>query len=272
MVWIWDQDKVEAAILQQQLPLETTVIPEPLFYPAFSDGVRLLQMKEGFDAQVWLAGELLESINLISIPSVRQIKILQASFPAVDMDALNAPVEHAFTEEVWGKNRAIKEVKLPRQAWVVIGGSAAVYFIALSWQILNIGLLIFSTSSLKEEVAQYKSQISEVIDARESAYKDAQRVSYLNTYLSTIPQTQVLAGVLDKIPRNGTILERWQYQEGDLSFTVKGQSFDPRYYVQAFEALTFISAVSTQTDQARGRLTIKAKVASEEIALSDIKP
>jgi hypothetical protein len=272
MVWVWDHDKVEEKILLHQLPAATTVIPEPLFYAPLVDGVRLLQVKEGFDAQVWMAGELLESVSLSVAPTERQIKILQASFPAVDMAALNVPLEQPFTEEVWGKNRALKEVKLPQQAWIVIGGSAAIYFVVLSWQLLNIALLMFTASDIKQEIARYKAQIGEVIDARESAYKDAERVSYLNTYLNSVPQTQVLAGILDKIPRNGTILERWLYQEGDLAFTVKGQNFDPRYYVQAFESLTYISSVSTQTDQARGRLTIKAKVAPEEIELSDMKP
>jgi hypothetical protein len=272
MVWIWNHEQVETNILQQQLPAETTVIPESLFYTPLVDGVRLLQTKEGFDAQVWIGSELLESVNLGAVPTERQIKILQASFPAIDMVTLNTPVEYPFTEEVWGKNRAIKEVKLPQQAWLVMGASAAIYFVVLSWQLLNIGLLMFATSGLKQEIAQYKAQIGEVIGARESAYKDLERVNYLNSYLNQVPQTQILAGILDKIPRNGTILERWLYQEGDLAFTVKGQSFDPRYYVQAFESLAFISAVSTQTDQARGRLTIKAKVAPEEIELSDMKP
>lgn len=272
MVWIWDQEKIESCLAAQLLPLETAVVPEPLFYSALLDGVRLLKTKEGFDAQVWVGGELLESIGLTSVPTKRQITILQASFPMLDIADLDKQVEASFTEEVWGKNHANKEIKLSQQAWIAIIGVMAVYFISLSWQLLNLGMLMFATGNIKAEVANYKSQIGEVIDAREAAYKDVAIANALNAHLNAIPQTQVLAGVLEKIPRNGTVLERWSYQDGDLSLTLKGKAFDPRYYVQAFESIPFISTVSTQADQTRGQLTIKAKVAVEEMGLSDMKP
>lgn len=273
MVWIWDQEKIESCLATQSLPPETVIVPEPLFYPALGDGARLLKTKEGFDAQIWVNGELLESIGLTSLPTRRQISILQASFPMLDMTGLDTQIETSFTEDVWGKNRAHKEIKLSQQAWVGIIAVTVVYFISLSWQLLNIAMVMFATNSIKTEVANYESQISEVIEAREAAYRDVAIANALNTHLNTIPQTQVLAGVLDKIPRNGTVLERWSYQDGDLSMTLKGTAFDPRYYVQAFESIPYISSVSTQADQVRGHLTIKAKVvAGEEMEFSDMKP
>jgi hypothetical protein len=271
MVWVWDQQKVAAAIAEKQLSPETQVIPEPLFYSPMGDGARLLKTQGGLDAQVWVAGELLESISFQSLPTERQIKILQANFSAISMADLSEPRILPFVEEVWGRNLAIKEIRIPKQAQVIFVGATAVYFVALTWQLLNLGVMLYSTGQLESEIAKYRQQIGEVIDARESALKDAERVNYLNKYLNQIPQTQILAGVLDKIPRNGTVLERWQYQEGDLAFTVRGPSFDPRYYVQAMESLPYISDVSAQTGSTKERLSLKAKVAEEEIELSDRK-
>lgn len=272
MVWIWDQQKVATAIAEQQLLIESPVVPEPLFYAPLADGVRLLQMQGGLDAQIWGSGELLESISLQSLPSERQIKILQANFSAVDMGNLREPAVLPFVEDVWGKNRAVKEIKIPKQVWLGIVGAGALYFVALTWQLLNLGTIFFSIQEVKAEVAEYREQIGEVINARESAFKDIERINYLSKYLNQIPQIEVLAGVLNKIPRNGTILERWQYQEGDLAFIVKGSSFDPRYYVQALESLPYLSDVSAQTGTTKERLSIKAKVLLEETDLSDRKP
>lgn len=269
MVWIWNLDYVEQQILEHQLSVDTPVVPESLYYAKADSALRLLETKDGFEFQVWDNQELIESVYWPNLPDTRQLKILQANFPALDPADLN-PVSLQFDESPWGKNRAHQVIKLSRPVLTGLLFTGAIYFVALSWQLVNIVAVILATHGLQKEAGDYKAQITGIIEARESAYRDIERVNFLNTQVNGLDQTRITAAIFEKIPRNGVVLQRWVYQAGELTLVLKGSNFDPRYYVQAFEAIPFVSSVSAQPDQAAGVLTLKVNIVESGDKSADI--
>lgn len=269
MAWIWNQEMLEQHLSEHQLPADTPVVPESLYYAPETEGVRLLETKDGFELQAWSNSELIESIYWSNAPDFRQLKIAQANLPAIDPSNL-PPIVLPFDEKAWATNKVQREFKLSRPIYAGILCLAAIYFIAFSWQILNILVLVFATKNLQAEVERYKSQITEIIEAREAAFNDIEEIRFIDSHVNGLAQTRMLASVFEKIPRNGVVLQRWMYQSGELMLVLKGASFDPRYYVQAFESLPFISTVSAQPDQSIGTLTLRASVVEAGSSSTDI--
>lgn len=269
MVWIWNRDLVEQQLLEHQLSLDTPIVPESLYYAQGNEAVRLLETRDGFELQVWDNKELIESIYWTNLPDARQLKIVQANFPMLEPASLNSVILQ-FDDNPWGKNRAQQEIKLSRPVLTGLLFMGAIYFIALSWQLVNVVTVMLATHGLQKEAANYKSQITGIIEAREAAFRDIERVNFLNAQLNSLDQTRIIAAVFEKIPRNGVVLQRWVYQAGELTLILKGSNFDPRYYVQAFEAIPFVSSVSAQPDQSAGILTLKANVIESGNKSADI--
>jgi hypothetical protein len=268
-VWIWDRAAVEAQIAAAGLsPAKVTVLPETALQPRGPDGLRHVQTLDGSEGQYWIDGMLAASRWWPQPPDDAEwVRFQRAAGvpPDAAQDSPGLPEILPELPRPWlsGSNfrSASASGKRVKPAyWALAAGYVLLVGIFAGQAVGDRLALGRIERDIAAATAAAQPRMAERADAR-SALDAVTRLEALSAYPG---QLELLARILDIVPKAGTKMTAWNYQTGDLEFTVEAAAgVDAPAYVKSLQSLAGFSNVSADHIGGDKVLKIKLKVAPQ---------
>ncbi|MCV6637200.1 hypothetical protein [Candidatus Albibeggiatoa sp. nov. NOAA] len=260
-VWIWDAQKQTEQ--QQEFKIKSAYsIPETLLQPKLEQGIQLVQCMEGVEAQYWQDNILKHSRWWPNEPSLKQWIDFQRTCSLEINTDMPQPINAALSNKPWGYHRtSLNTIALQQEhLWVMLG--LAIFIIVLAWYSVTIFKWQQAIAQVEQQIETLSDDATPILTAKTQAVQNKQTVERLAN-LNRYPQQLDLMGkVINHLPSKQVTLVGWKFELGKLSFTVEGDSLDPRQYVKAYEKVNWFEDVKTENTRENNQLRILMQVKS----------
>ena len=228
--WFWTPaEPPQPAVAQRWIP-ETLLLP-----PMAEDGVRLLQLSHGFEAQLWRAGVLAASQWWEQLPGTEAwSRFLRASgSDAAAGASVPAPLQLPWSAQPWGEtnwSQRLAALLEEKTAWLLLFTALAA---GLGWQLAALARWQLASNRLAANVEQLRGQVGPLLSAREQAEQAQGELDRLGALRSPNDDYVLMANIGKCLPEGSTLLS-WQRDGGKLQLTLRSSETDPRALVAAF--------------------------------------
>ncbi len=241
-LFAWDADALDQRRDAQtaRWPLRQ-VVPESLLVEPLAEGLRLLSLHEGFEAQYWQAMQLLACRWWPSPPSGAEWRdfVRGAGLPAdTGMPAAQSPVLAWSQVRAWGgwvrqdsrRAEARNLLHLSAAGLVLFAGLGAVDIGRQAWHEHERG------ARLQAEQSILRQRLQPLADARRQALEIDAGLQDAAAWLDRADPLQLLAHLAQRLPDDGSRLREFDWRDGQLSLSLQTGPQTPRaLYVQRLE-------------------------------------
>lgn len=276
LVWVWDADKVEAAMAAEGVKAGSiAIVPETLLHPRRSEGVHLSSCVEGFEGQVWHAGSLASSRWWASLPRPAEWLTFQRDAGAAVQESSSivpeaAPLE--WCDRPWGESQA-REISptsiTQRERWIV-PAIAFCLFASTLWYGAQVLKIRYATDQRAAQLQELDRRAEPILVARGQALEALARLEALQGALDRFPdQVTLLSRVAESLPKDGTYLKQWEFTNGKLRVQVAATKEAPSSeWIKRFESLGVFRNVQAMpgSDAATLQLSMDAVPVAEASA------
>lgn len=241
-LFAWDAEALEQRLGEQagRWPLRQ-VLPESLLHAPLNDGLRLLALHEGVEAQYWRSGQLLASRWWPALPSVAEWRdFVRGAGLSADTSRPEAePIRLDWSAwRAWGnwvrpetrRGEARNLYHLASAGLVLLTGLGALDLGQQAWQEHQRG------ERLRAEQAALRERLQPLADARREAVTIDTRLQGAASWLDRPDPLQMLAHLAQRLPDDGSRLREFDWRDGQLHLTLQPAPQTPRaLYVQRLE-------------------------------------
>lgn len=225
LVWAWDADRLLVELAANKLrPGSTRVIPETLLHPVLSSGLRLIACLDGVEGQVWQAQHIVHSRWWAESPGSNDWRSFQRD-AGISPDLLvGTPTAqaHPRLQQPWANAADISEgggYSLPYETWLIRG--AILIFAAFTiWPSIELIKTHQVTKQLKTQMVEVTKKADPLLESRRKAGDALAQIESLQAANQYPSQLAILAEVANNLPKNGTYLNEWDFQNGKLKIIV----------------------------------------------------
>lgn len=250
LVWAWDADRVEAAILENGLkPASTPIVPETLLHQGHEQGIHLLTCMEGFEGQVWSERSLICSRWWPEPPGAAEWINFQrdaGTLPEHQSNDVPAPIPLHWQERPWARSAALAQSAIygaKTERWIV-PFAALCLFAGAVWYGTQWIKLQEAIGAASAKVDDLNVQAGPIIEAHGQVLESLGRIKALQATDPYPDQLSLLAKVAESLPKVETYLKEWEFQNGKLKVLIastnKMVSSD---YVKLFQSLEIFKDV-----------------------------
>ena len=267
-VWIWDRAAVESQMGAAGLRVDrVTVLPETALQPRGTDGLRHVKTFDGSEGQWWVDGLLAASRWWPEPPDESEWVRFQR--------AAGVPPEAALGQADLPESlRELSRPWLSGSTFLRSGRSGGVRVVPAYWALASAYVLLlglFAGQSLGDQItlSQIDSDMASATAAaqprmaeRAEARNGLDAVNRLQTLAPYPSQLELWVKVSEIVPRNGTKVINWNFQTGELEFTlVAPTGVNAPAYVKALQTVVGFTNVSAEPVGDDKVLHVKLKVA-----------
>jgi hypothetical protein len=226
LAFCWDAERVEQAIKGQNLnPSRVRIIPETVLRPAAETGARLLASLQGYEGQIWAAGQLAQSRWWKGVPAADDWLAFQRDsgcLPDAQQGSVPAPLDLPVQDTPWAKTD-------DGFAWVGANWrdeKLVYYALALlllpptAWQAAHLAHYRQATGQLQSELDALQQTAAPMADVRGQALQALAHVQQLQAVDPYPAQLELMAWIAEKLVRAGDRLTEWSYHDGKLNITL----------------------------------------------------
>jgi len=267
LIWAWDADRVEAAILENALkPKTVSIVPETLLQQRRGQGIHLASCIEGYEGQVWSERSLLSSRWWPELPDAAEWLNFQrdaGTLPEHQSNLVPKPLPLQWAEKPWARSAAldrsaaygasVEQWALPAVALCLL---AATLWYGAQWVKLR--------AAIKDRGAELEAlnlRAGPIIEARGRALEALGRIKTLQATDPYPDQLSLLAKVAQSLPKDGPYLKEWEFQGGKLKLQIaspnKMVSSD---YVKLFQSFGVFKNVQTAPNNDPTSLALSMEV------------
>jgi hypothetical protein len=264
-IWVWDAARVRDGMLAMGIkPGRFAVLPETAFQERAADGVHLFACLEGFEGQVWSAGELKAGRWWAEIPNPEQWLEFQRAAGVVTYSLNDAPtvVQPIWRARAWtnsGGSWGLGVERRGREVVIAVAGLLLAGYCYLGGSLAHDAWL---SSELDDRLRSAEQRSTPAIADRERALTNLKFLDD-SAKLSVYPsQLELFAHVAEKLPANGARIIAWSYQNGDLQFTIfsPASSVDVLFYVKTYSSVERFTDVTADRAEGNRSIRVKARV------------
>lgn len=225
MVWAWDAERVAAAMAAQGLNAQRVlVLPETVLRrPLARDGLLLQQCIDGCEGQLWRQGLLAHSRWWPQAPSAEEWLMFQrdaALPPAQQQTVVPTPLASGLAEVPWLDNAGAPGSTALGTERLLLALTSLLLFAATCWYGATWYKLHNQVEVLALQKAQLQAQATPIAQARGQALDDLAKVQSLRALAPYPEQLQLMAKVAQSLPADKSFLKEWDFQWGQLKFTL----------------------------------------------------
>lgn len=224
LVWGWDAAKLNAAIASMGLKRsKVQVLPETLLQPPVQSGLSLVRCLEGFEGQLWRAGQLSHSRWWPQTPSTDEWLMFQrdAGLPPSEQQAQPAaPRVHPLASGPWLKASHGSDTSALQTERLAFAMAAMLLLVPTLWFGMGWYQLRAQVEQLSTEKLQLQSQATPIAQARSQALDHQARIQALRSLVPYPEQLVLMAKVTQVLPQDKSFLKDWDFQGRQLKFTV----------------------------------------------------
>lgn len=247
-VWCWDAARLNRLLGDAKLDARRVrIVPESVYYPRHSNGIRLLKCLSGYEAQRWRDDRLLHSRWWPALPdgdtwlAFQRDASVQPHEQCVDAPAAATP---AMLELPWADTESgAGNTGLRNEKLAVVAG---VFLLSLSTLYFGLVLMKFrgADQARQAEISEMQETGRPVLDARRLALDDLARINVLRGLDSSPSQLALMAKVAETLPKDEMTLKEWAFQNGSLKITfVSTAQLSSSNLVNAFQTTGMFSNV-----------------------------
>lgn len=239
-LWFWDAGEAATVEVQRRwIPESLLLAPPPV------DGVRLLKLAQGYEAQYWQKGDLAGSQWWEQLPgSEAWLRFVRsAGLDPVAYQQVPEPVELPWSEQPWGETRWAQRLNgllNEKTGWVLL---AAALMAGLGWQLASWQRWYAAGSQATAQVERMRQQVAPLLAAREQAEQAQGELERLQALRSPHDDFVLMADVAARLPE-GSVLTGWRRETEKLQVAVRSSEADPRAFVVAFAEDARLSGVA----------------------------
>lgn len=224
LVWAWDADKINPALAAQGLKRGSlSIVPETVLHPPLPDGLCLTRCQEGFEGQFWRNGLLSNSRWWPQTPSAEEWLMFQRDAglaPEAQQSQLPAPRASQLLDRPWLNESGAQggdALQIERFAMAL---AALALLVPTLWFGMGWAKVQSALDLLSAQKAQLQGQATPIAQARSDALDRASRIATLRSLAPYPEQLLLMAKVSQVLPRDTSSLKDWDFQNGQLKFTV----------------------------------------------------
>lgn len=224
MAWCWDAEQLQHILGDKKH--EPNVIPETLLYPKHNDGLRLLQVSDGYEIQYWKDNCLKYSHICRQYPSAAEWLSFQRE-SAIPLE-MQAPLPESALQIEWEKRVWLKNLGdtgiLPRGA--MVENISTILAITLftgvtAWLTTQSALTTQEIKTREERLKSLEQTLRPLRDARQNAMESLMRSTEISRLAPYPDQFLILSKLAELLPENtGAYIREWEYQTGKLKLTL----------------------------------------------------
>lgn len=232
-------------------------MPESLLLaPPAADGVRLLRLSQGYEAQCWQNGVLMGSQWWEQAPAgeawLRFVR--SAGLDPVALQDVPEPIHLPWSSQPWGEvswAQRLAGLLDEKTAWLLLFAALAA---GLAWQVCALLRWQMAGDQLSVRVERLRDEVGPLLAARERAEQAQAELEHLGGLRTLNDDYVLMADVAAHLP-DGSTLVTWQRDAGKLQATVRSSETDPRAFVVAFDGNARLSDVAV-TPLANGTMQL----------------
>lgn len=239
-VWFWDKTKVAA-------PRFARVIPEALLQAPHTEGVRLLAQTQGFECQVWRAGELIASRYWPELPN--KVDMLgfqrQASVPPDQRQADIDPQTLPWLSVPYARTLGSEPSQIRSQAGRIWGAIFALVLVMLAMQGVQNIKAKQRLQILQAEVQELRQKNEPLLRANQAREADLSQIANLQTVLDHVNPLLIMDELLKIMPLDSKIQS---YKQVDKTLKVAFNSkimLNSAQIITQVQTLPFVQTVTT---------------------------
>ena len=224
LVWGWDANKVDAAIMAQGLkPQRVRILPETLLQTPHTEGLCISRCHQGFEGQLWRQGQLDRSRWWPQLPSADEWLMFQrdaAIAPSEQQHQTPAPRVQQFQASPWLSQAGSSDDKSLHGERLGMAAGALALLAATLWYGTAWYKAEVSTSALKDQLPLVQSQVEPLTQARSQALDYLARANVLRALAPYPAQLTLMAKVAQALPKDKSFVKEWDFKPGQLKITV----------------------------------------------------
>lgn len=249
-VYAWDRDAVAQEIAAAgATPARCTVWAESFFRPPLQDAVRLSQMCDGVEGQVWRGGLLSATRWWPATPEPRDWSMFLRS-AGVDLSQSGFEVPSAVPSELLIQPWTITAPPVT-DLWSLLQNehaaavAATVVAVPFLYYLTQAVLLLIGTIRVEGAIADLSAANQSIRADRTVAFTNLETVeSYLG--LETYPaQFRTMKVVTDLLRDSKVTLSEWNYDSGNLQIVIQAdRTLEAPFFIEIFEKSEHFSNVT----------------------------
>ncbi len=224
MLWYWDDERRQRGMLEAMVSApRVSVVPEPVFYPPVSDGLRLLACLSGVEGQYWQNGRLLgsrwwdaapDAVEWLSFQRGLGLGAEQRDLTVPDAQRLELRPEQPFLSAATAGAASWRNERVAYALLVVLLCMPTAWFAAGT---LKTQLALNAAHAHNSEIAH---QAQPLLAAREEATRIATHLRRLAA-LSPFPdQPELMSRVAHALPKGAVYLKEWDFHDDQLKLVL----------------------------------------------------
>lgn len=265
MVFAWDAVALAESAAHDPAR-RRPILPETLLRPRHTDGVVLQTCAEGFEGQVWRAGQLEASRWWVQAPDARAWMNFQrgagvqvpAPLPALALQpAPPLPEPWAWPVTPQGLQEA------QRLRWhAAMGGLALLLLLPTLWLGLNWWRSQAHLDALQMQSRQLDEELQPVLRVRSDALQGMAAVETLAKLVTRPAPLELLAHLSQRLPADGSVVRELDWEGQRLRLVLAVSARTPRIdYVQALEEGGWLRGVREEAQEAEpGQMALVAEL------------
>lgn len=264
MVWAWSRACLADPATPGQVPSEgDRGLPESMFLGApQAAGESLQACVEGVEGRVWRDHVLVASQWWPQAPDRAQWNWFLRGAGAGVVDAPPPVQELPRQAAPWASpgRRSFEDVGRRLQRPALLAAALAGVFV-FAWQLGGFLPLAWRHFAIQSDIAALEPGLQPILQARESADRDAARITELLALRPAASQSRLMAEVGALLPARGVNVTQWKYDDRQgLEVMVRANPTDPQPLVQALEESAWFGEASAEPGDGADRIRLRARV------------
>lgn len=269
-VYAWDGDAVQAAMTGAgQEASRCTIWPETFFRPPLTEGVRLAQMLDGVEGQVWKNGLLVATRWWAAAPLPRDWAIfLRAAGVDLTQTALDvpAPADSEILPQPWTivvpPVTDLWSLLQNERAAAIAAAVVAVPFLYYAAQAIT---LMGATMRVEASIADMTAANQTIRTDRAAAFTNLETIeSYLA--LENYPSQFVTMNVVSNLLRESKVsVGEWNFDSGNLQLLIQAdRPLEAPFFIEMFEKDPLFSNVSGTMGNQQRELRLSMQIEPQQ--------
>jgi len=270
LVWAWDAERVEAAVLENKLAQNSiNIVPETLLHQCQEQGTYLVSCMDGVEGQVWRHRSLISSRWWPKPPVIDEWVNFQrdaGSHPGSQVSKVPVARPLNLGEVPWGKSvaqdgAAVYGAKV--EAWLV-PFIALCLFATTMWYGAQWIKLRTANKTRATELETLNQQAAPIVTARSQALESLGRIKVLLA-LDPYPNLLVLLSKLAEVlPKDGPYLKEWEFLNGKLKILIASPNkLVTSDYIKLLQSTGFFNNIQAASTSDPYNLTLNMDILSQ---------